>query len=78
MILRKNMPKLTQNHDPTLGKQLDFWMESAKLLEKEMEIWEETGNVLKYDQTVERMNKVLGILQELIDQLNDETGEEKP
>ncbi|HJS17787.1 MAG TPA: hypothetical protein VJ785_03505 [Anaerolineales bacterium] len=68
-IIRKNIARLGQ--DPLLGKQLDFWMESACFLTTEIRIWESVGNDTRYDLAVERMHKVLEILQELIEQLDD-------
>lgn len=78
LILQKNLQKLKHHENPALGKQLDFWIESAKFLKTEMEIWEKVGNVSKHEQAVERMRKVLGILQELIDHLNDGMGKGEP
>jgi hypothetical protein len=75
-LLQKNLQKLQQ--DPFLGTQVEFWMESAKFAKKNMEIWGEAGNAYKHQQAVERMRKVLDVLEQLIDQLNDGTGEGKP
>ena len=73
-ILRKNLKKLKL--DPFLGTQVEFWMESAKFTETNIEIWEREGNQYQRQQALERMRKVLKVLQELIDQLNDGSGEE--
>jgi hypothetical protein len=75
LILQRNLQRLKQ--DPALGQRLDFWMESARFLETELEIWEQVGDDTKRDQAVEKMQKVLGILQELIDHLNDGLEDEK-
>ena len=73
-ILRKNMQKL--DHDRFLGTQVEFWMESARFMETNIKIWEDTGNAYQHAQAVERMRKVLDILQELIRKLNEDSGEE--
>jgi hypothetical protein len=44
-------------------------------LELNIEIWDQAGNAYKEKQARERMRKVLGILQELINQMNDGTGD---
>ena len=74
-ILQQNLQKL--NQDPFLDTRLEFWLESANFLVTEMDIWERVGDVGKREQAVERMQKVLGILQELIDHLNAESGDGK-
>jgi hypothetical protein len=74
-LLQKNLQKLKQ--DPFLGTQVEFWMESAKFMETNIEIWEEAGNAYKHQQAMERMRKVLDILQQLIEQLNGQSGEEE-
>lgn len=73
-ILDENLKRAKQ--DPLLGMQLEFWLESAKFLELNIEIWNQAGNAYKENQARERMRKVLDILQQLINQTSDETGEE--
>ena len=72
-ILRERLQEAKQ--DPLLGTQLEFWLESAKFLELNIEIWEEAGNAYKENEARERMRKVLNILQQLIDQMNDGEGD---
>ena len=72
-ILKKNLHKL--NEDPFLGTQLEFWMESARFLEINLEIWESVGNAYKHEQAMERMRHVLEVLQQLIDKLNHDSGD---
>lgn len=74
-ILKENLQRSKQ--DPLLGTQLEFWMESAKFLELNIKIWDQAGNIHKENEARERMRKVLDILQQLIDQINDGTGDEK-
>jgi hypothetical protein len=74
-ILQENLQQAKQ--DPLLGTQLEFWLESAKFLELNIEIWDQAGNAYKENQARERMRKVLGILQELINQMNDGRGMER-
>ena len=78
LILQRNLQKLKQHENPMLGKQLNFWIESASFLRTELDIWEKVGNVAKREQAVERMRKVLDILQELVNSLNDGEGQEEP
>lgn len=75
LILQKNLQKL--NQDPFLDTQVEFWLESAKFMETNIEIWEEAGNTHKRQQAMERMRKVLDVLQQLIDQLNEGSGDGK-
>jgi hypothetical protein len=74
-ILKENLQRSKQ--DPLLGTQLEFWMESAKFLELNIKIWDQAGNIYKENEARERMRKVLDILRQLIDQINDGTGDEK-
>lgn len=74
-IIRQNIQRLDQ--DPMLDSQLDFWMESARFLMTSMEVWEDAGDRYQYTQAVEQMQKILGILQDLIDPLSNETGGEE-
>lgn len=74
-ILKENLQRSKQ--DPLLGTQLEFWMESAKFLELNIKIWDQAGNIYKENEARERMHKVLDILRQLIDQINDGTGDEK-
>ena len=74
-ILQEKLHQAKQ--DPLLGTQLEFWLESAKFLELNIEIWDQAGNAYKENQARERMRKVLDILQELINQVNDGTGDGK-
>jgi hypothetical protein len=74
-MLQENLQRAKQ--DPLLGTQLEFWLESAKFLELNIEIWDQTGNLYRENQARERMRKVLDILQQLINQMNDGTGDGK-
>jgi hypothetical protein len=74
-ILQEKLQKAKQ--DPLLGTQLEFWLESAKFLELNIKIWDQAGNAYKEKQARERMRKVLDILQELINQANDGSGDGK-
>lgn len=74
-ILQQNLERTEQ--DRLLGAQIEFWMQSAQFLETEMDTWERVGNVSKRQQAVERMQKVLDILQQLINRMNDEAGDGK-
>ena len=73
-ILRENLHKLKD--DPFLGTQLEFWLESAHFMENNIKIWEDAGNSYKYNEAMERMRKVLDVLQKLIEQLNHDSGDE--
>ena len=73
-VIRRNLHRLSR--DPLLGIKLDFWLESAQFTAMNLEIWEDAGNRYKYDVALERMQKVLDVLEKLIDQLGDEPGEE--
>jgi hypothetical protein len=61
--------------DPLLGTQLEFWLESAKFLELNIEIWGQAGNAYKENQARERMRKVLDILQQLVNRMSDGAGD---
>ena len=74
-MLQENLQRAKE--DPLLGTQLEFWLESAKFLELNIEIWDQTGNLSRENQARERMRKVLDILQQLINQMNDGTGDGK-
>ncbi len=74
-ILQEKLQQTKQ--DPLLGTQLEFWLESAKFLELNIEIWDQAGNAYKENQARERMHKVLNILQELINKINDGKGDGK-
>ena len=74
-LLKENLQRSKQ--DPFLGTQLEFWLESARFLELNIKIWDEAGNTYKENEARERMRKVLDILQQLIDQMSDDAGDEK-
>jgi hypothetical protein len=74
-LLKENLQRSKQ--DPFLGTQLEFWMESAKFLELNIKIWDQAGNLYKENEARERMRNVLDILQQLIKQMNDDTGDGK-
>jgi hypothetical protein len=74
-ILQEKLQQAKQ--DPLLGTQLEFWLESAKFLKLNIEIWDQAGNAYKENQARERMRKVLDILQELINQTNEGKGDGK-
>jgi hypothetical protein len=44
-ILRDNLHRAKE--DPLLGTQLEFWLESAKFLELDIEIWARRGMLTK-------------------------------
>ena len=73
-ILQENLQRTKQ--DPLLGTRMEFWLETAKFLEKNIEIWGQQGNTYMERRARVRMRKVLDILQQLINQVNDETGDE--
>jgi hypothetical protein len=58
-------------HDPLLGPQVDFWLQSARFLELDIKIWDGAGNVYNENKAREQMRKVLDSLQELINRMND-------
>jgi hypothetical protein len=72
-ILQENLRRAKQ--DPLLGTQVEFWLASAKFLELNIEIWDQAGNIYKENEARERMRKVLDILQQLINQMNNGTGD---
>lgn len=74
-ILQENLQQAKQ--DPLLGTQVEFWLESAKFLELNIKIWGEEENEYHENQSRERMHKVLNILQELINKINDGKGNGK-
>jgi hypothetical protein len=75
-ILQKNLERAKQ--DRLLGTQLEFWLESAKFLETNIEIWERAGNVDQRNRSIEKMRKVLEVLQQLVDLVNrDGIGDEE-
>lgn len=78
-VLRSILQEILQQakQDPLLGTQLEFWLESARFLELNIEIWDRAENAYKENQARERMRKVLDILQQLINQVNDGTGDGK-
>jgi hypothetical protein len=68
-ILQENLQRAKQN--PLLGTQLEFWLESARFLELNIKIWDQAGNEYQENRARERMRKVLDILQELVNRMND-------
>lgn len=58
-----------------MGTQLQFWLESARFLEKDIEVWDDVGNLHKRDEAREKMRRVLDILQELISKMSNDSGE---
>jgi hypothetical protein len=70
-VIRRNVERL--NQDPLLGKRLDFWMGSAQFMVRHLQILEGAGNPgVKYEQSMEQMQKVLHRLQKLVEELDDE------
>ena len=63
--------------DENLGSQVDFWLESARFWELNIEIWGKAGNAYEENQARKRMRKVLDVLLELINRMNDEMGDGK-
>jgi hypothetical protein len=74
-ILQENLQRAKQ--DPLLGTQMEFWLESARFWELNIEIWDKARNAYMENQARERMRKVIAVLQELIEQLNEATGDGK-
>jgi hypothetical protein len=74
-LLEENLKRGEQN--PLLGSQVDFWLESARFWELNIEIWGKAGNAYEENQARKRMRKVLDTLQELINRMNDEMGDGK-
>jgi hypothetical protein len=74
-ILQENLQHAKQN--PPLGTQLEFWLESARFLELNIKIWDQVGNEYEENRARERMRRVLDILQELVNQMNEERGDGK-
>jgi hypothetical protein len=72
-ILHENLHRAKQ--DPLLGTQLEFWLESAKFLELDIEIWDQAGNMHKENEAKDRMRRVLDVLQKLVDQMNKMNGD---
>ena len=72
-ILKENLQRAKE--DPLLGPQMEFWLESAKFWELNIKIWDNAGNAYMENQARERMRKVLNILQQLINQMNDQVGD---
>ena len=56
--------------DPLTGTHLEFWLESARFLELNIELWDHVGNAYEENRARERMRKVLDILQQMIDLMN--------
>ena len=72
-LLKENLKRGEQN--PLLGSQVDFWLESARFLELNIEIWGRSGNAYEENQARKQMRKVLDILQELVNRMNDGMGD---
>ena len=53
-------------------KQLTFWMESARFLITELEIWGKLGNDAKYEVAIHRIRKNIEYVRKLMAQLADE------
>ena len=60
--------------DPFVGKQISFWMESARFFISELEIWDKLGDKAKYYVAVKKVQKALDQVDELIFQLIEEEG----
>ena len=74
-LLDENLKRGEQN--PLLGSQVDFWLESARFWELNIEMWGKAGNAYEENQARKRMRKVLDVLLELINRMNDEMGDGK-
>ena len=77
-LLQENLKRAKD--DPLLGTHTEFWLESARFLELNIKIWDEAGNAYMENQARERMRKVLEVLQDIVNRLNDtndHTGEGK-
>jgi len=68
-ILHENLQRAKK--DPLLGTQVEFWLESARFLELDIKIWDQAGNKYQESQARERMRKVLDILQQLINKMDN-------
>lgn len=55
-----------------LEKQLIFWMESARFLISELEIWGKLGDNTKYDVVFNKLQKNLDRVDRLVTQLTEE------
>jgi hypothetical protein len=69
-IINKNNNSLENN--PSLARQINFWMESAKFLVTELEIWDRLGKRNNYDATYNKTRKAMDYLYTLIDQLTED------
>ncbi len=54
---------------PLLGKQLEFWFQSARFLITELEVWGKLENDKKYDETIYKLQKALNHVRQLITEL---------
>src|SRR5262245_920168 len=59
-----------------LGKQLVFWMESARFLINELEIWDRLRDDAKYAATRHKLQKNLDYVNELVTQFIEEEGDD--
>jgi len=71
---RSTLADLSKRRQETsfLDKQLIFWMESARFLINELEIWGKLGDNTKYDVVFNKIQKNLDRVNELIAQLTEE------
>ncbi|MGE5462471.1 MAG: hypothetical protein ACM3PS_03895, partial [Syntrophothermus sp.] len=72
-LLEENLKRA--DPDPFLGTQLQFWLESARFLEKYIEVWYFVGNLNKRDEAREKLRRVLYILLEVFIKLSNDSGE---
>lgn len=67
-IIERNNQRLQS--DPWLEKRIIFWMESARFLVTELEIWDHAGNDEKCAETTLKAQKALDGLYDLLRQLD--------
>ena len=75
---RSTIADLSKNRQETsfLDKQILFWMESARFLINELEVWGNLPDETRYDVTRNKLQKNLDYLNALISQLAEERGGE--
>ena len=75
-MYRSTVADLSKDRQGTsfLDKQILFWMESARFLINELEIWGNLRHDTKYDATLNKLQKKLDYLHTLVNQLIEEQG----
>ena len=57
---------------PFLTVQIDFWIASIRFLIAELEIWDYMGNHLKYEETINKINKAFRYVHRRVLYLDDD------